>query len=167
MPPLTKLSDPELMHARWEKSYWEWSGITLSVLSPLELSLTTSPLRNDDGNGNGYDNATTQRFNWLKKNNRGARAARFLLQFFLYSGPNNNVTCSYLRFWWQRKPAAVNLSFFALAWKPCIRAEQAKVHFIYFALRDQHAIIIPKQLPYAKFFFKVTFSLHWAAVAAS
>ena len=38
---------------------------------------------------------------------------------------------------------------------PCVKiicAEQAKVHFIYFALRDQHAVIIPKQLPHANVF---------------
>jgi len=36
-------------------------------------------LRNNDGNG--IDNATNQWFDWLIKNNRAARAARFLVQF--------------------------------------------------------------------------------------
>ena len=38
----------------------------------------------------------------MTKNNRAARAARFLV-------PNNNVKFSYLRFWRQREPAAVDV----------------------------------------------------------
>ena len=81
---------------------------------------------------------------WVRKNNRAARAARFLLQCF-------DVVCQTTT--WhvhrQRKPIAVNHSFFALAWK-------WKVHFIYFVRRDQDAIIA-KQYPFTKFFLKWPF----------
>ena len=72
-------------------------------------------LRFDDGNVN--DNE------W-KKNNRAARAARFLEQCFGRSLPNDDLKFSYLRFWRQRELAGVNLSFFAFTWKPFLPNKQ-------------------------------------------
>ena len=71
---------------------------------------------------------------WVRKNNGAARAARFLLQCF-------DVVCQTTTWhvYRQRKPVAVNHSFFALAWK-------WKVHFIYFVRRDQDAIIAKQYL---------------------
>ena len=59
---------------------------------------------------------------WMKKNNRAARAARFLVQCFdVVRLPNDDVKYSYLRFWRQRELAGVKFSFFALTWKPSKR----------------------------------------------
>jgi len=76
---------------------------------------------------------------WMKKNNRAARVARFLVQCF-------DVVCQTttwnFHIWGSidNKPAAVNLSFFCLHMKT-IRAKQAKVLSAYFVQRDQHGII--------------------------
>ena len=62
---------------------------------------------------------------WIRKNIRATRAARFLLQFFdKRSRPNKVVKFSYLWFWRQREPAAVNLSFFAFTWKPFVPSKR-------------------------------------------
>ena len=45
---------------------------------------------------------------WMRKNNRAARAARFCCNFWR-SLPNDDVKFSFLRFWRQREPAAVNI----------------------------------------------------------
>ena len=41
------------------------------------------------------------------------------------SPPDDKKKFSYLRFWQQRDPTAINLSFFALAWKPLCLASQS------------------------------------------
>ena len=46
---------------------------------------------------------------WKKTNNRAACAGTFWNNVWR-SLPNDNVKFSYLRFWWQREPTAVNLS---------------------------------------------------------
>ena len=61
---------------------------SLSLRSCLNFLVTKSSrsvepignLRFDDGNVN--DNATNQLFDWLNEDNRAARAARFLVQWF-------------------------------------------------------------------------------------
>ena len=70
---------------------------------------------------------------WMRKNNRAACAAcaaRFLVHsslfgaFVLRSLSNDKVKVSYLRFWRQQEPAAVNLSFSALTWKPFVPSKR-------------------------------------------
>jgi len=56
---------------------------------------------------------------WTRKNNRAARAARFLVQFF-----DVDSKFSYLRFWRQHEPAAANLSFYDFAWKPFVPSKR-------------------------------------------
>ena len=59
--------------------------------------------------------------------NVNARAARLLLQCFdvEYSSlPNDDVKFSYLKFWRQRKLAAVDLSLFAFTWKPFVPSKR-------------------------------------------
>ena len=54
-----------------------------SCLNFTKSSRSVEPIGNlrfDDGNVN--DNATNQLFDWLNEDNRAARAARFLLQWF-------------------------------------------------------------------------------------
>ena len=93
---------------------------------------------------------------WLVEweSNRAARAARFLVQpwldwpvpsfnygaMFWRSLPNDDVKLSYLRFWRQRELAAVNLSFFAITWKPFLPSRR-KCSSPIFVQRDQHGII--------------------------
>ena len=68
----------------------------------------------------GNDNATNQWFDLLRKNNRVTSAGSVLVHFFWRSLPNDGVKFPYLRFWGQREPAAVNLSFFTIASKPFV-----------------------------------------------
>ena len=75
---------------------------------------------------------------WMKKNNRAARAARFLVQMFWRSLPNDDVKFSYLRFWQQSEVAAVNLSPFAFTWKPFVPNKRKRSSAQYFVPRDQH-----------------------------
>ena len=86
----------------------------------------------------------------IKKNDRGARAARFLLQCFDLVGQQRRdmfifevLTTTQTR---------SSKSFILFLCVKAIRAEQAKVHLIYFVRRDQHGII-PKQLPQCKVLF--------------
>ena len=60
----------------------------------------------------------------MKKNNHAARTARAM---FWRSLLNDDVKFSYLRFWRQRKLAAVNLSLFAFSWKPFVPARESVV----------------------------------------
>ena len=59
---------------------------------------------------------------------------------FWHSLSKENVKFSYLRFWRQLQPAALNLSFFAFRHENHSFYKQAKVHFAYFS-RDQLGII--------------------------
>ena len=62
---------------------------------------------------------------WIRKNNHAACAARFqFAEIFWRSRPNNDVKFSYLWFWRQREPAAVNLPFFAFTWKPFVPSKR-------------------------------------------
>jgi len=70
-----------------------------------------------------------------RKNNRSARAARFLVQILDYTFV---VFQTMTR---QREFAAVNLSFLAFTSLITIRAKQAKVPLVYFVQRDQRGII--------------------------
>ena len=56
---------------------------------------------------------TTNLIGWMRENNCAARAARFLVQLFWRSLPNEDSKFSHLIFW-QRKVAAGNLSFIYL-----------------------------------------------------
>ena len=60
----------------------------------------------------------------------------FLCNFWRSS---DDVKFAFLRFWQQRKPAAVNLLILCLCMKT-IRAKQAKVDFAYFLQSYQHRI---------------------------
>ena len=57
---------------------------------------------------------TTNLIGWMRKNNRAARAAGFLVQFFWRSLPNEDGKFLHLIFWRQRRLAAGNLSFIYL-----------------------------------------------------
>ena len=95
--------------------------------------------RNDDGNCN--DNTTNQ---WLiligstRNNNRAARVARFLVQFF-------DVVCQmttwnfHLEVLTTTRARSSKSSFFTYI--KTIHAKQAKVHSAYFVQREQHRII--------------------------
>ena len=85
--------------------------VLVAVVVPLQGNL-----RFDDGN-------VSDLIGWMKKNNRAARAARFLM-FFSRSLPNDDVKFSYLRLWRQRELAAVNLSLFAFTWKPFVPSKR-------------------------------------------
>ena len=67
---------------------------------------------------------------WIKKNNRAARAARFLVQLFWRSLPNNDVKFSYLRFWRQRDTRS-SKSFILCLYMKTTPAKQAKVLILY------------------------------------
>ena len=54
------------------------STAMLSLLEELALWLQIASLRNDDGNDHEKINDL---ISWMRKNNRAARAARFLVQF--------------------------------------------------------------------------------------
>ena len=78
---------------------------------------------------------TNDLIGWMRKNNRAARAARFLVQILDYTFVVFQTTTR------QREFAAVNLSFLAFTSLITIRAKQAKVPLVYFVQRDQRGII--------------------------
>ena len=64
----------------------------------------------------------------MTKNNRAARAARFLVQIFIFEVLTTTRARS-------------GISFTLCLYMKTIRTKQAKVQFAYFAQRDQHGII--------------------------
>ena len=74
-----------------------------------------------------------------------------------YARANDDVKFSYLRYYREREPKAVNLSSSLLHENhPCM---PAKAHYAYFAQRDQHGIITKRSRSRTALFFSVTFSL--------
>ena len=70
----------------------------------------------DDGNGN--ENAKNQWFNWLNEVQQSCcTCSKLSSVIFWRSLPNDDVKFSHWRFWRQREPAAVYLSFSAFKWK--------------------------------------------------
>jgi len=70
-------------------------------------SLIIGSVRNDKSNV--YDNTTNEWFDWLNE-------AHFWCNFW-HSMPEDALKFSFLRFWPQHKPLALNLSFFASCMK--------------------------------------------------
>ena len=65
----------------------------------------------------------------MKKNNRAARAARFLVPCFdRRSLPNDHVKFSYLKFCRQRELAAVNLSLLSLHESSSYQTSESAAH---------------------------------------
>ena len=65
----------------------------------------------------------------MKKNNRAARAACFLIPCFdRRSLPHDHVKFSYLKFWRQRELAAVNLSLFPLHESSSYQTSESAAH---------------------------------------
>ena len=77
---------------------------------------------------------------WIRKNNRAARTARFLLQIF-------DVVCQTVNdvnfhVWGSDDNSnRSSKSFILCLYVKTIRAKQARVHFAYFVRRDQHGVI--------------------------
>ena len=62
---------------------------------------------------------------WKRKNNRAARAARFLVQFF-------DVACQTMTYnFRQREPAAVNFSFSAFTGKQFVPSKRKRSPILY------------------------------------
>ena len=75
----------------------------------------------------------------MRKVNGATRAACFLMQFFFMSVKRRREI---FIFEILTKTRACISKYFILSLKmKTIRAEQAKVHFVYFVQRDQHGII--------------------------
>ena len=94
---------------------------------------------------------------WLDEwweNNRGTRAALLWVQFFLWILSNDEVKVS-SHIW--GSDAAVNLSFSASTWKS-FEPSTPKVHFAYFAQRNQYEVVV-KYLAGRNVLFGVMFSL--------
>ena len=87
------------------------------------LNFLLASLRFDDGNVN--DNTTNQWFDWLNKEKQSCCTCGTLFgAMFWRSLPNDDVKFSHLRFWRQRELPAVNLSLFALSWKPFVPSKR-------------------------------------------
>ena len=76
---------------------------------------------------------------WVRKNNRAARAARFLVQ--LIDVVCRATTWNFHSWGSDDNWARGRRSLIICIYMKTIRTMQAKVHFAYFVLRDQHGII--------------------------
>ena len=99
----------------------EW---TVSMFWDKRFSLTQmiGILRNDDFKAN--DNAKNQIFDWLNEKQSCCTCGTLFDAIFWRSLPNDDEEFSYFRLWRERKPAAVNLSFFDLTWRPFAPSNQ-------------------------------------------
>ena len=85
-------------------------------------------LRNDDVSGN--DSATNQWFDWLSEQKKWCYTCGTLFYaIFRRCLLNDDVKFSYLRFWWQREPASVNISFY-FNMKPFVPSKRKYTSFI-------------------------------------
>ena len=76
---------------------------------------------------------------WIRKNNRAARAARFLVQFLdLFSKWRRDIFIFDVLTTTQARSSK---SFILSLYMKTIRAKQARVHFGYFVQSDQFGII--------------------------
>ena len=76
--------------------------------------------------------------------------------------PNNKVKFSFLRFWQQCKPSAINLPFSAFAWKPCAPRQW----WVHQCPKLYNVTNMELQNTYTKFYFNVTFSSQQIIIAS-
>ena len=74
---------------------------------------------------------------WMRKNNRAARAARLLVQFFHVVCQMTTWNSHIWMFWPQRKPAAQNLSFSAFTWELFVRSKRKYTSFILYKVSNK------------------------------
>ena len=86
-----------------------------------------------------------QLISWIRKNDRAARAARFLMQFFDLVG---QATQTFIFEVLKTTRTHSSKSFILCVYVKTIRAKQAKVYFAYFVHRNQHGIIAKRQPPF-------------------
>ena len=77
----------------------------------------------------------------MRKNGHAARAARFLVQFFDVSLPNDDVSRIFIFEVLTTTRAQSSKSLVLCFYMKTIRAKQPKAYFAYFIQRDQHGII--------------------------